>query len=86
MRIEDLDLGDVVYAAHPIVNDGTMPDSKEGEILADAGTRGVIVMKGHIEEDELRHVFLVRFEDGEFNLGRPVGCWSEDLLCIQALN
>ncbi|MBK8816352.1 MAG: nitrogen fixation protein NifZ [Methylococcaceae bacterium] len=86
MRIEDLDLGDVVYAAHPIVNDGSMPDSTEGEILAEAGARGVIVMKGHIEEDESRAVFLVRFEDSELNLGRPVGCWSDDLLCSQALN
>ncbi len=86
MRIEDLDLGDVVYAARPIVNDGSMPDSREGEVLAEAGARGVIVMKGHIEEDEARHVFLVRFEDGELNLGRPVGCWSNDLLCSQALN
>jgi nitrogen fixation protein NifZ len=80
MRLEDLDLGDVVYAAHSIINDGSMPESHEGEILAQAGARGVIVMKGHIEEDESRHVFLVRFEDTELNLGRPVGCWSEDLV------
>jgi len=24
-------------------------------------------------------VFLVRFEDKAMNLGRPIGCWSEDL-------
>lgn len=86
MRIEDLDLGDVVFAAHHIINDGSMPECQEGEILAEAGARGVIVMKGHIEEDENRFVFLVRFEDAELNLGRPVGCWSEDLLCAQTLN
>ena len=86
MRIEDLDLGDVVYAAHNIVNDGSMPDSVPGEILAQAGSRGVIVMKGHIEEDENRFVFLVRFEDQELNLGRPVGCWSEDLHLGQTIN
>lgn len=86
MRIEDLDLGDVVYAAHPIINDGSMPDSALGELLADAGSRGVIVMKGHIEEDETRHVFLVRFEDKELNLGRPVGCWVEDLVTKETLN
>lgn len=79
MNIEDLDLGDVVYAAHSIVDDGSMPDSEEGAILAEAGSRGVIVMKGHIEEEPSRSVFLVRFEDKDLNLGRPIGCWSEDL-------
>jgi nitrogen fixation protein NifZ len=86
MRVEDLDLGDVVYAAHRIINDGSMPDSGEGEVLAEAGTRGVIVMKGHIEEDQTRHVFLVRFEDAELNLGRPIGCWVEDLVAKGTLN
>jgi nitrogen fixation protein NifZ len=86
MRIEDLDLGDVVYAAHPIVTDGSMPDSREGETLADAGARGVIVMKGHIEEIEERFVFLVRFEDKELNLGQPIGCWVDDLVTGAALN
>lgn len=80
MNIEDLDLGDVVYAAHAITDDGSMPDSEEGEILATEGARGVIVMKGYIEEDPSRSVFLVRFEDKDLNLGRPIGCWSEDLM------
>ncbi|QPK63732.1 nitrogen fixation protein NifZ [Methylomonas sp. LL1] len=80
MNIEDLDLGDVVYAAHTIVDDGSMPESEEGEVLAEEGTRGVIVMKGYVEEDPGRSVFLVRFEDKELNLGRPIGCWIEDLM------
>lgn len=80
MKVEDLDLGDVVYAAHAIIDDGSMPESQEGEVLADQGSRGVIVMKGHVEEDPNRSVFLVRFEDKDLNLGRPIGCWSEDLL------
>ena len=80
MNIEDLDLGDVVYAAHTIVDDGSMPESSEGEALADAGARGVIVMKGYVEEDPSRTVFLVRFEDKDLNLGRPIGCWVEDLM------
>lgn len=79
MNIEDLDLGDVVHAAHAIIDDGTMPDSEAGEILAEAGARGVIVMKGHVEEDPGRSVFLVRFEDRDLNLGRLIGCWAEDL-------
>ena len=69
MNIEDLDLGDVVYAAHTIVDDGSMPDSEEGEILAEQGARGVIVMKGYVEEDPARSVFLVRFEDKESESG-----------------
>lgn len=79
LSVEDLDLGDVVYAARTIVNDGSMPESEEGEILAEAGVRGVIVMKGHLEEEPGRSVFLVRFEDGALNLGRPIGCWGDDL-------
>lgn len=79
MKIEDLDLGDVVYAATTITDDGSIPDGFEGEILAEAGTRGVITMIGHIEEETNRSVFLVRFEDKNLNLGNPVGCWVEDL-------
>lgn len=80
MRLEDLDLGDVVYAAHPIINDISMSEGKTPEILAQAGTRGVIVMIGHIEESESCHVFWVYFEDAQANLGRTVGCWSDDLV------
>jgi len=79
MNVEDLDLGDVVYAASTLHDDGSMPDSEEGEVLAEAGVRGVIVMKGYVEEDPSLTVFLVRFEDKDMNLGRPIGCWSEDL-------
>lgn len=86
MNVEDLDLGDVVYAAHTIVDDGSMPDSEEGEVLAVEGARGVIVMKGYVEEDPGKSVFLVRFEDAELNLGRPIGCWSEDLMVPEMVN
>lgn len=79
MNLEDLDLGDVVFAAHAIIDDGSMPESEEGVVLAEEGARGVIVMKGHVEEEPGRSVFLVRFEDKELNLGQPIGCWSEDL-------
>lgn len=80
MNVEDLNLGDVVYAAHAILDDGSMPDcEEEGELLADAGSRGVIVMKGHHEEEPTRTVFLVRFEDKNLELGKPIGCWAEDL-------
>jgi nitrogen fixation protein NifZ len=80
MRLEDLDLGDVVYAAHPIINDISVSEGRPPEILAQAGTKGVIVMKGQIEASESRHVFWVCFEDAQANLGRTVGCWSDDLV------
>ncbi|QWF71266.1 nitrogen fixation protein NifZ [Methylomonas paludis] len=86
MNLEDLDLGDVVYAAHEIIDDGSMPEGEEGEVLADAGARGVIVMKGYVEENPGRSVFLVRFEDKDFNLGRPIGCWSEDLKVVELVS
>ncbi|MDO9105446.1 MAG: nitrogen fixation protein NifZ [Methylovulum sp.] len=80
MNVEDLDLGDIVYAATTITDDGSIPGGHEGEVLAEAGTRGVITMIGHVEEDPQRSVFLVRFEDQAMNLGNPVGCWVEDLM------
>jgi nitrogen fixation protein NifZ len=79
MKIEDLEIGDVVYAAKTILDDGSIPEGVEGEILAEAGARGVITMIGHVEEEPDRSVFLVRFEDQYMNLGNPVGCWVEDL-------
>jgi nitrogen fixation protein NifZ len=86
MKIDDLDLGDVVYAAHEIIDDGSMPDGEEGVLLAEAGARGVIVMKGHVEEEPGRSVFLVRFEDKDLNLGRPIGCWVEDLRVAELID
>lgn len=80
MRVEDLDIGDIVYAANTITDDGSMPESHEGEVLAEAGTRGVITLIGHVEEQPERSVYLVRFEDKELNLGNPIGCWVEDLM------
>lgn len=80
MTVEDLDIGDVVYAATTIKDDGSIPNGVEGEILADAGARGVITMIGHVEEEPTRTVWLVRFEDKDRNLGNPVGCFVEDLI------
>jgi nitrogen fixation protein NifZ len=47
---------------------------------SDAGSRDVITMIGHVEEQPERSGFLVRFEDKEMNLGNPIGCWVEDLM------
>jgi nitrogen fixation protein NifZ len=79
MNVEDLDIGDVVYAAKTLTDDGSIPGGAEGALLAEAGTRGVITLIGHVEEEPDRSVFLVRFEDKYMNLGTPIGCWVEDL-------
>ena len=84
MKVTDLEIGDMVYAAHSIIDDGSMPDGSEGEVLAHAGTRGVITLIGHLEEEPEKTVFLVRFEDEQLNLGEPIGCGEEDL-SVEAL-
>jgi nitrogen fixation protein NifZ len=78
-NLEALAEGDVVYAATAIFNDGGLDDVAEDALLAAAGARGVLVRKGHLEEDETRSVFLVRFEDAEKHLGPPIGCYAEEL-------
>ena len=79
MNLESLTEGDLVYAATAIYNDGGLKDVEENALLATAGARGVLVRKGHLEEDETRGVFLVRFEDADNNLGPPIGCYAEEL-------
>ncbi|MCU0779791.1 MAG: nitrogen fixation protein NifZ [Akkermansiaceae bacterium] len=83
-NLEVLEEGDVVYAATAIYNDGGLEDVAENALLAPAGARGVIVRKGHLEQDEARRVFLVRFEDVEKNLSEPIGCWAEELRAEEA--
>ena len=84
INVETLEEGDAVYAADAIYNDGGLEGVDERALLFPAGTRGVIVRKGHLEEDEQRSVFLVRFEDAEKNLAEPIGCWAEELKAEEA--
>jgi nitrogen fixation protein NifZ len=79
MKPEQLSPGDMVYAATDIINDGGIPDLPEDALIAAAGTRGVILNIGHLEEDPERPLFLVRFEGPGLVLGPPTGCWSEEL-------
>jgi nitrogen fixation protein NifZ len=75
------DIGDMVFAAEDILNDGGMPgiDEEEG-LIAPTGMRGVVVQYGRAEADEAQHVYLVRFENGpDGNLGDPVGCLPSEL-------
>jgi nitrogen fixation protein NifZ len=71
--------GDLVYAASDIYNDGGIPDLAENALIAAAGTRGVILNIGHLEEDPERELYLVRFEGEGAELGPPAGCWPDEL-------
>jgi nitrogen fixation protein NifZ len=74
-------IGDLVFAAEDILNDGGMPgiDDEDG-LIAPAGLRGVVVHYGVAEMDETREIYLVQFENGpDGSLGHPVGCLPEEL-------
>ena len=75
------EVGDMVFAAEDILNDGGMPGIDEAEgLIAPAGARGVVVHYGHSEIDPSREIYLVRFETGpDGTLGNPVGVLPEEL-------
>ena len=75
------EIGDMVFAAEDILNDGGMPGIEEEEgLIAAAGSRGVVVHCGYVEADEEQAIYLVRFEGGPDGiLGDPVGCLPEEL-------
>ena len=83
----EFNLGDLVYAALDLRNDPVeetgesgIPGVEPGELLAAAGTRGVVVNSGHAEADPRQILYLVRFETGpEGNLGEPIGCLPEEI-------
>lgn len=83
MNLDDLQPGDMVFAATDIFNDGSVPGLAEGAPIAAKGTRGVIVNTGHLEEQPDKQLFLVRFEVTDAGsapeLGPAVGCWPEEL-------
>ena len=81
------DIGELVYAAEDILNDGGMPGIEDEEgLIAPAGMRGMIIQYGRAEADETQQVYLVRFENGpEGALGDPVGCLPEELTQEQAV-
>lgn len=75
------DVGELVYAAEDIFNDGGMPGIEDEEgLIAPAGMRGMVIQFGRAEADETQHVYLIRFENGpDGALGDPVGCLPEEL-------
>jgi nitrogen fixation protein NifZ len=77
----------MVYAAIDLHNDpleesgeGGVPGIAANELLAAAGTRGVIVNIGHAEADPSQDIYLVRFETGpDGNLADPIGCLADEM-------
>ena len=79
MNVKTLVPGDTVYAARDLLNDGSVPELAENEIIAKMGTRGVLINIGHLEEQPNVALYLVRFETEALNLGPPIGCWEEEI-------
>ena len=75
------EIGEMVFAAEDILNDGGMPGVDEAEgVIAPAGTRGVVIHFGVAEQDKTQEIYLVQFENGpDGSLGAPVGCLPEEL-------
>lgn len=75
------EVGDMIFAAEDILNDGGMPGITEEEgLIAPAGMRGVVIHFGVAEMDESQEIYLVQFENGpDGSLGHPVGCLPEEL-------
>ena len=85
METVQYEIGDMVFAAEDILNDGGMPgiDEEEG-LIAAVGSRGVVVHFGVAEMDESKEIYLVRFETGPDGLlGNPVGCLPEELTQVE---
>lgn len=79
MAMENVQPGDMIFAATNIYNDGSVPDYPEGMQFASTGTRGVLINTGHLEDQPGKTLFLVRFENDHQELGPPVACWSNEL-------
>ena len=88
METVQYEIGDMVFAAEDILNDGGMPgvDAEDG-LIAPAGARGVVVHFGVAEMDESKEIYLVQFETGpDGQLGNPVGCLPEELTQTPAVD
>ena len=79
MSVAHLKPGDMLFAATDVFNDGSLPGIDADARIALAGTRGVLINTGHLEEDPDKVLMLVRFEDENRDLGPPVACWPEEL-------
>ena len=79
--------GDMVYAAVDLLNDpveetgeSSIPNALPGMLLAAAGTRGMVVNAGHVQEAPEEEIYLVSFETGpDGSLAQPIGCLAEEI-------
>lgn len=79
--------GDRVFAALDLYNDpaedtgeSAIPGIRAGDLLAPAGTRGMVVNVGHAEAAPEDEIYLVRFETGpNGSLADPIGCLAGEL-------
>lgn len=85
MPSEQFGLGDMVWSRVDLQNDGSFPEVDADTLLAPAGSRGVVVRVGSLEDRPEISVYLVRFEDASGVLGEPVGCFAEELTQDEAL-
>lgn len=79
MNLDELQNGDIVYAAVTIANDGSVPEVAEDEVFAHPGTRGMLINTGHLEEQPDKSLYLIAFESAAGELGPPVGCFAEEV-------
>lgn len=81
MHVYELEPGDTIFAANTLKNDGTLPGFSTDEVVATKGQRGVVINTGHLEGQQNKVLFLVRFETGDSDnpLGPAVACWPEEL-------
>lgn len=79
MRMQDLQNGDVVYAAVTISNDGSVPEADPEQVFAEAGAMGMLINTGYFEEFPDQELYLVSFRNDEGELGPPVTCLAHEL-------
>ena len=81
-------IGDMVFAAEDIFNDGGMPGFEDEEaLIVPSGLRGVVVHFGVAEMDETKEIYLVQFENGpDGSLGAPIGCLPDELTQDSTVN
>lgn len=79
MILDELEPGDIIFAATNIINDGSMPGFNEKQLIANQGQRGVIINTGYLEEQPDKALFLVKFESSDGDLGPAVACWPKEL-------
>jgi nitrogen fixation protein NifZ len=79
MSLELYQPGDTIFAKDHILNDGTVPDMAIDTVIAEPGTRGIVVNIGHFNDLPHMELLLVRFEKQDKSLGPAIGCWPYQL-------